>query len=67
MGREIIDYTLAEDFTRGSLASDVRDLIKEGWQPHGSLTICYLGSLCGRDVLYCQAMVKYKKEEPSNE
>jgi len=50
----VVDYTVLMSVSSRDLAQDVRDLLKEGWQPQGGI-----GFDTRRDV-FIQAMVKYE-------
>jgi hypothetical protein len=58
--KKIVDYT----FVTGNLVNmedKVRQMIEDGWQPFGSVTITVLPS----ETILIQGMVKYEELTPS--
>jgi hypothetical protein len=55
--RNIIDYRILSDRGKYLIASQVKDLIEQGWQPYGDYKAYF-----NRDDerIYEQAMVKYE-------
>lgn len=60
MERKIIDYYVISDVDPEEFQNSVVRLIGEGWQPHGSIAICYMPEGEVRSLLAVQAMVKYE-------
>lgn len=61
----ITDYQVVETREADDLKLEVDRLIREGWQPFGSVAVC----ADGQSRRYCQAMVVYgyvtpKKPDP---
>jgi len=67
MQREIIRYKLFRDSAAVDLSAKVNEYLKEGWQPYGSpSTMVYeINPYEGNELVFCQAMVKYKETECS--
>lgn len=57
---QIIDYQILACTESRILVQDVKEAIKNGWQPFGSMT-CTVGKDDSGDILweYCQPIVKY--------
>lgn len=55
MEKRIVDYIIKADASPAKLASEVAGMLKQGYQPYGSL--CEYGS-----GTVWQAMVKYEEE-----
>lgn len=56
----ITDYTIASANTAFALADAVREMIKKGWEPFGSIAI---EPETGVQATYCQALVKWGESQ----
>jgi len=55
----VVDYCVVAESQTETLEKKVRELLKDGWVPHGSLSV--VAPVMGGDVvapLYSQAMVR---------
>lgn len=54
MSKKITEYFLKTNCDRDQLNEDINEMIRDGWQPFGSPTVCVDENNC----FYSQAMVK---------
>lgn len=56
-----MDYTLLMASSAEKLSEQVRELLKSAWQPHEGPSIMQIGGSAVYQVVFIQAMIKYKQ------
>ena len=56
-----MEYEIAESNNLIEMVEDVNNMINEGWEPLGGITVNYCESWQFKEKLYIQAMIRVSK------